>query len=282
MSLDDLRAKINDIDSKILALLGQRAKLALETSVLKKRNNGAQGPVYVPAREREIITRLTHENTSDLNSAAIEKIFQSIIESCRNLQALRLADKGDPITISVQGKAASFSEQAGEAYIQYRNVQNARIIYGMGSQGVLDDLTAKKADLGLMAINNTWGGLVQETLTVLTNSAYEIVDTIAILVSQNLMSLPNIEPEKIEHIYSHPQALKQCRDYLAKHYPGVEQHQSEDTAKAAQDLALGELKENSAVIGSKRCVDAYGLNMLAEDIQDIPHNETLFFVVKKT
>jgi chorismate mutase len=280
MSIENLRAQINGIDEKILGLLSERVALALETAAMKRNADGSQAPVYVPAREKEILMRLASLNTSALSAVAIEHIFQTVIEECRNLQHERLAKAGAPITVSVQGHEGSFSEQAARMYISRRNIKSASIAYGAGSQNVLDDLLEKKADLGLMAINNTWGGLVTETVNALTDSRYEVIDTIAIMISQNLMALKGTRAADVAHIYSHPQALKQCRDYLKVHYPHVTLHETTDTAQAAADLHDNKLEENSAVIGSQHCIKVYHLAMLAADIHDVSHNETLFFVVK--
>lgn len=274
MALSELRKKIDAIDDDILTLLQRRCDLALQTAEVKRKRQ--QVSIYAPEREQAILTRMIANNASALKPLDIESIYRSIISACRNLQ---YADQHqDGLIISVQGIPGSFSEQAANAYINKKQLAHVMLHYGGGSAGVMQQLDSQQAHIGLMAINNTWGGLVQETIDALTCSEYDVIDTVAIDVEHALLVSGDAP---IQAIYSHPQALRQCRQYLAEHYPSVALHDYCDTASAAKALSQGGLPHASAVVASASCAKLYGLSIKAQAINDRVRNETLFFVVAK-
>ena len=95
-------------------------------------------------------------------------------------------------------------------------------------------------------------------------------------IHHNLLALPGVKAEEIATITSHDQALKQCRMYLSRTWPGVTVEEYADTAKAAADLAAGALPRETAVIASRRAAELYGLDILDESVQDLKFNYTSF------
>ena len=93
------------------------------------------------------------------------------------------------------------------------------------------------------------------------------------------MALPGTSLKDIREIHSHQQALRQCRDYLAKHFWGVALIEEVDTAEAARRLHDGELPSTAAVIANKACAEIYHLRLLQADIHDLKNNVTLFLSV---
>lgn len=275
MELSELRKAIDQVDDHILELIQQRASLAEQVAVAKRKQQ--MQAVYVPERERAILARMVNSNASVLSSSDIEAIYQALINGCRNLQFG--GDDDSSFTISVQGMPGSYSEMAAREYIRHHHLQSIELHYGGGSAGVMATLEHKRAQIGLMAINNSWGGLVDETISALTGSEYEVIDTVSVQVEHYLYTTKNTSV--VKHIYSHSQALRQCRHYLAQHYPDVQLHDYSDTAAAAADLAAGELGSNAAVIASATCGELYGLTEVAAKVNDKQHNETLFFVIAK-
>lgn len=117
-----------------------------------------------------------------------------------------------------------------------------------------------------------------ETVYAMARHQFTVQKMFEIDVHQNLLVLPGVNAEQITHITSHDQALKQCRMYLKRRWPGVEIAEYADTAKAAEDLANGTLPSTTAVIASKAAAEIYGLDMLEESIQDLKFNYTSFVV----
>jgi len=279
--LEDLREQINNIDSELLALITERASL-LEQVVATKLKDSDGGParIFVPEREQKIISRLMMENKSHLDNKTIANIFQSIINACRNFQITRNQSENEPLTISIQGIEGSYSEQAAFKFCRQKALLSYTLDYAVSSDNVLKQLSSGKVQYGIVALNNSQGGLVKETLDALNHHQYRIVDSVIVLVEHSLLALSNTKKEQIKNIYSHPQALRQCHQYLEKEYPHCKQIAWADTALSAVDLAAGKLAENSAVIAYSQCAKNNNLLILDESIQDLNDNETLFLVIK--
>jgi chorismate mutase len=281
-TLEELREKIDSIDDVILEALVNRASLMSLVSDAKSQMPGENGKkIFDPAREKRILDRLLQRDQGLLKPAAVRHIFQTIIEACRNLQTPKVGSINRSLEISIQGIPGSFSEQAAMNIVSRYHIANYQLRYAVTSDQVLKDLNEHDSDYGIVAINNARGGLVQETIEALTQYPYRIVDTVSVLVRQSLLSLKKTMPEEIAQIYSHPQALKQCSQYLKKTYPQAQQIPWVDTAKAAVDLSAGLLKPHSAVIAHSSCALTHDLKILAQDIQDLgEENETLFFLLQ--
>lgn len=278
--LSDLRKQIDVIDEQLLDLITQRS--ALLHQVLAEKINATKSgntKIFVPAREQEIIDRLVARNKSALSAEAITTIFQSIISACRNFQITNNKINNEAFVISVQGVVGSFSEAAAIKFCQQKTLTNYIIDYAVSSDGVLSCVTSGKTVYGVVALNNAQGGLVAETITAFSQYQYRIIDSVIISVEHSLMALPGTMKSQIKNIYSHPQALKQCHQYLQDKYLDCELIPWVDTAQAAIDLAAGKLADNSAIIAHARCAEKNKLQLLDEKIQDLQDNETLFLVI---
>lgn len=276
VQLNNTREKIDTVDTLILSLLSERSMLALEALSHKKGQ-----AIYATQREQNILQRLSALNGSPLSQGAIEKIFSTIIGECRYLQQRVSTLDKQVVKISIQGIAGSFCQQAAWLYCQQKGLLRPDLVYSINSAQALHCVLVGESELAVMALNNSYGGLVDETITALADAKYHIVDTVNLAVSQNLLANIDTTSDQIRHIYSHPQALKQCRQYLSLHYPEATRHPSEDTASAARALSLGQYPTNSAVIAAKDCIKHYNLQILDSNIQDQIDNSTLFVVLSK-
>lgn len=276
-----VRNNINAIDDRIHTLLDQRAALALKALAIKSDEGAISPTIYYPEREQEIMARLTQKNTEVITSESVSHIFQAIIKSCRKLQYDQLQNQKQ-VSIAIQGDKASFSEQAAKQFCQNNCIQNYHLDYAISSQAVIEKVKAGLVDYGVMAIYNGTGGAVKETIDAMNTKSLDIIAVIPLSVKQNLLVLPNISQNQIQAIYSHNQALRQCQQYLTKHYQHVKQYPVADTAIAARQLANGELPAHSAIIGNAACATQYGLKLLAADINDDKENKTTFIIVQAT
>jgi|GEM_PF-1042483 len=279
--LKDLREKINAIDDQLLTLITERS--ALLDSVLAAKIHTAAGKapsVFIPEREQKIIDRLTIKNKSNLSDKAIANIFQSIINACRNFQIANNKLENEILSISIQGIEGSYSEQAALKFCRQKSLLNYHIDYAVSSDNVLKNIISGKTKYGIVALNNAQGGLVVETIDALSKHQYRIIDSVILLVEHSLMTLPGTQKEQVKNIVSHPQALKQCHEYLQKEYPHSKQIPWIDTALSARDLVAGKLPADSTVIAHANCIEKYGLVALDKNIQDLNDNETLFLVIR--
>lgn len=179
------------------------------------------------------------------------------------------------------GAKGSFSEEAAGKYCQTEGIKDAEIQYLVSAEKVLSALEAGESDLGIFPIENSNGGVVIEAVYAMAKHRFEVEKMFEIDVHQNLLVAKGVNPDQITAITSHDQALKQCRMYLKRKWPGVELEAYEDTAKAAEDLANGTLPNTTAVIASKKAAEVYGLEVLEESIQDLKFNYTSFVAARR-
>ena len=196
--------------------------------------------------------------------------------------------KANVLTVGIQGGEGSFNEQALQS-LQQSTLSDESIDtkYLYTTKNVLDHLHRGEIDLGLFAIQNSVGGLVQESIEACAKHRFDIHHKFEILISHHLMKLPNITDDKINKIMAHPQVLKQCRTTLIDRYPDVEivsgQGELIDTATAAKALAAqnGEISSTIAILGPKILSDIYDLEIIDSDLQDNQNNLTEFILASR-
>lgn len=131
----------------------------------------------------------------------------------------------------------------------------------------------------IVPIENSLQGCVTETLdTIIQNKDIIIKEERNIKIKQNLMAKENYKLEQIREVYSHPQAISQCRDYIYNNLQNAEIIESLSTALAASEVSK---RDYTACIGNKECIKEYNLKLLKEDIQDNNSNETKFWILSK-
>lgn len=259
MTLDELRDRIDELDGKILDLLNERARVVQEVGKVKESKNSVY---YVPERERAVFERLRERNAGPLPHRAIKSIYREVISSMLALEK--------PTTVAFLGPRHTFSELA------------ARRIFGASAElhplSNLDDIfTAVERehyDYGVVPIESSMGGGVSDTLDRFINSDLKIINELLLHVTQNLLSKSPLD--EITKIYSKDQAFPQCRNWLQANLPNAEHVNTSSTSEAAR--VAGE-EEGAAAIASVLAAEPYGLNVVAERIEDSPQNYTRFFAV---
>jgi prephenate dehydratase len=183
------------------------------------------------------------------------------------------------IKLGVQGIKGSFSELAAKNFAAAQAIESYTIEYLISSKGVLDAISAEQVNYGILAIENSRGGVVLESVKALASHLCHIDDMFQIPISQNLIAAHGVSLEQISAVHSHRQALRQCRDFLGQHLWGKSLVEETDTAESARKLRDGELPKTSAIIANKDCAELYGLQVLEKDIHDLKNNLTLFLAV---
>lgn len=183
--------------------------------------------------------------------------------------------------IGIQGGRGSFSEEAAKVFASNNGIDPFEMDYLISSENVLSAVENNNVEYGVFAIENAKGGVVIESVEALANHKCKIIEMFHISISQNLLVKPDMVIGNITEIYSHQQALRQCRDFLAEHFWTRPLIEADDTAESARRLSEGKIPETAAVVASKYCADLYGLSILQEDIQDLKNNLTLFIGIQK-
>jgi chorismate mutase / prephenate dehydratase len=261
-SLARLRARIDDVNLKLLRLISERARIAQQVGRFKQSNGEA---IYQPAREREVIEKVLAHNPGPLTGEQVRRVFTEIISACRAVEReLRVAYLGPEHTYSNAaarlhfGQSASFVPEASLAAV-FQAVENDR------------------AEFAVVPVENSTEGSVALTLDLLISTPLVIVGEILMPIRHALLSLSG-DPAAVRRIISHQQSLAQCRAYLAANYPNCEQEAAASNAFAARRAARD---PSCAAIASAAAAEAYGLKLLAENIQDVAHNMTRFLVMGK-
>lgn len=185
----------------------------------------------------------------------------------------------------IQGGIGSFNEEALQIYTQKNNSKQYHIEYLYTTEKVLTNLHEGNIDFGLFAITNSTGGLVEESMQALTKYPCTIVEDFEILIKHFLMKRKDADEDDIDTIMAHPQVLKQCEKTLTSNYSHLALKSGEgdmvDTAKAAEQLAMGQLPKNTAILGPRTLAHRYNFDIIAENLQDKKDNFTRFLLVKR-
>ncbi len=262
MDLKKLRNNIDDIDTKIIKLLNQRAKVTVGVAKIKHKSGIS---IYSPDREREVLKRIARINKGPLNYGAIEAVYREIMSGALSLEK--------DLKIAYMGPQASFSHLASlkkfgslVEYVAFESISD-----------VFLEVERDSADYGVVPIENSIEGAVTHTLDMLVDSDLKICAQIMLDVSHNLLS--NTPKNKIKRVYTNPNVFGQCRIWLQENLPGVDLIEVSSTTRAAQ---IASKENSSACIASLLAAKIYKLRVIEKDIEDSPHNVTRFFVIGKS
>lgn len=261
MNLPDIRRKIDEIDSQLLDLLSARADLVHQVGEVKKRD-GLQ--IYAPEREEALLRSLVEKNQGRLPEKSIRAIFREIMSAALALE--------DDLKIAYLGPEGSWTHQA--AIKKFGHSVNYTPLPNFAE--VFDQVARRRADYGVVPIENSTEGAVSHTLDLFVDSPLQICSQILLRIENCLMA--NVSREEIRTLYSHPQALGQCRGWILKNFPEADLVEVSSTTRAAQ-LARENAAEGAAAIGSPLAAEIYGLRVLEESIQDRATNTTRFLVI---
>lgn len=259
--IDTLRKKIDEIDLNILKILNKRAKIAIEIG--QEKTKAGEKNFHVSSRERKIFIQLKKNNTGPFPDQAIFSIFREILSATLSLEK--------PLTIAYLGPPATFSHIAG-----IKEFGKSAHYYSQNSiEDVFRAVEKNYAYYGIVPVENSIEGTINSTLDMLVQTNLKITAEILLGISHHLLSLGK-DIKKIKKIYSHPQAIAQCRSWLRNNLPGVLIQEVSSTARASE---LAAKEAASAAIAGKEASKMYRLTILARGIEDNPNNVTRFIVL---
>jgi len=174
----------------------------------------------------------------------------------------------DAHIVAYQGEAGAYSEEGVVATFPTADHLPLRSI-----RKVFEAVEVGRADYGLVPMDNSQAGSINETYDLLLKHGLHVVAETVVRVNHCLMALPGSQPDELDEIISHPQAIAQSEEFLNS--LDVSIRAEYDTAGAAKKIFEGKL-ERTGAIASKRAAEVYGLEILAERIQTYPDNYTRF------
>jgi chorismate mutase/prephenate dehydratase len=260
-ALAEARHRIDALDDDILDLLARRAGVAREIAGLKR---AAEVQVFHdPERERRVLERLVAKGGRRFPPDAIRAVYREIMSACLSVEEpLRVAYLGPEGTFSLLAARHLFGLQA-----RYRDCATI--------EGVFEAVSSGDATYGVVPFENSTEGAVSMTSDALLEGDLKIRQEYVLPIAHCLLSrAPAIS--QISTVYSHPQALAQCRIWLAKHVPRAQVVQTTSTTAAAREA---QADDRSAAIGADIAAEIHNLPILRANIQDRPENATRFVVL---
>lgn len=283
--LQEIRKDIDVIDKKIVDLYKERMKLTSEVASYKIAT-GKQ----VLDRERELTKLKVLETLADTDFTrhGVRELFEQIMSTSRKKQYQLLTACGKiedlgfdeipalettGIRVVYQGVEGAYTHQALASYFgeetECFNVDTWR--------DAMEAIKSGKADYAVLPFENSSAGIVAENYDLLKEYGFYIVGEQKIKINHCVLGLPGVNFDDIKKIYSHPQALAQCSKFLEKHREW-EIIPAKNTAMAAKKVEE-DGDPTQAAIASSMTAELYGLDMLAEGVQNNSMNETRFIIV---
>lgn len=258
-SVSSLETKLAKMDRELVKCLNERVSLACRIGKVK---HEAGKLAFLATDDDAVLERVVAKNKGPLEDATLRAVFRELTSGSRALvRQLRIA---------ILGPLYSYSHLAA----LHRFGQTVEFV-PVGSIGaVFEEVIQNHADYGLVPIENSTDGRIADTLDMFTKLPVRICGEVEFPIHHTLLG--KCARSDIKEVYSKPQALSQCRNWMAKHLPGARPVEVTSTTAAAE---LAGERSGSAAIASIQAGVHYGLDILAEKIEDNPDNTTRFSVI---
>ncbi|MDT8409426.1 MAG: prephenate dehydratase [Wenzhouxiangellaceae bacterium] len=262
ISLPQIRARIDALDTEIQRLISERAQLALEVRNSKGQLQ-AGAEYYRPEREAQVLRAVIERNTGPLNDSVMLRLFREIMSACLAQQ--------EPMKIAYLGPEGTFTQQA--VYRQFGH--SVQAIAQVSIEDVFLQVQAGEADFGVVPVENSSQGMVSHTLDMFLNAEVRICAEVELRIHQHLLTHAKSLAD-IERVYAHAQSLAQCKHWLRANLPKAELIDVSSNAEAARRVRSS---PESAAIAGRHAAEVYGVPVLFGNIEDHVDNSTRFLVL---
>ena len=288
MSLPDLRSKIDRIDDELVKLFEQRLDVSAE---IAKNKLESKQPIYDPAREREklydVSGKVNEEHKSyvaalysllfELSRAEQERIINpksALAEKIEN--AVKETDWifPDRTTVACQGTEGAYSQLAAEKLFALPS-----ILYFNNFESVFSAVDSGLCPYAVLPLENSTAGSINQVYDLMMRYPFSIVKSVRLKIDHCLLAKQGVDISSVKEIFSHEQAILQCAGYLKT--LGCKVTVCENTAAAAKMVSESS-RNDIAALSSRNCAALYGLNCLAESVQDRGSNFTRFICISKS
>ena len=260
--LNSLRDEIDKIDDMLLDLLNKRAAVTQEVGQLK-RSSGGDVEYYRPDREAKIMRRLKEANKGPLSDESLIQLMREVISVCLSCEKV--------LSVAYLGPEGTYTHGAMRKH------------FGSCPEGVPCNEISQvfrlveegTSDYGIVPIENSIGGSVNQTLDSLSAGNVKIIGEITIPIKHQLLSRSR-ELSQITKVFAHEQALMQCSSWLRENLGSVELIRASSNAVAATKATSD---SQVAAIAGAEAAEIYGLEVLAKNIEDSVKNSTRFIVL---
>ena len=284
--MDEQRKKIEEIDSKLLALFEERMATVSEIAAYKK-SIGA--PVFDQQRETALLkamaektkpelenyTRILYNTLFDLSRSYQRSALRGESKMCEIKDAVKNTPQLFPEKASVacQGVEGAYSELAATRLFKLPDIQ-----YFNSYDAVFSAIENGFCQYGVLPLENSTAGSVNKVYSTMQNRDFYIVRSLRLKIDHNLVAPKGVKLDEIREVISHEQALAQCEGFIEEKFgKNIKTTQCENTAAAAKIVASSG-RRDIAAISSHRCIKLYDLECLCRDIQDKSNNNFTRFI----
>ncbi|MHA1727750.1 MAG: prephenate dehydratase [Promethearchaeota archaeon] len=267
--INKLRKKIDEIDSKLAELIGDRAQIAENIGEIKSQEGIG---VVQPGREKDVLKNVKDKLSGIFPPESAEAIWKEIMSACKLVQ-------GKTTNICYLGPKGTFTQIAAEKFFPKAG---STFLPAANKKEVFNKVEGDYVQFGVIPIENSLSGSVRESIDLLIEKNLKICGETEIRVLHNLIGHKGTAPSDVKTIISHPQALAQCNTWLLKSFPNADLVEASSTARAVEKVATMKIRAGEyAAIGTNIAAKMYGLEIFNEGIEDNTQNYTRFLIISK-
>jgi chorismate mutase/prephenate dehydratase len=288
MNLDELRNKIDGIDSEICRLFAERMQVVTDIARYKKENKMV---VYHPSRARTVLHNISKQLGPEFEGYG-RSLYHTIFDLSESYQTRVLSEDAEffqhikeitskppkpfpkRASVACAGCEGAFAHLAAE-----RLFDLPEMMFVNNFNSVFRAINGGLCEYGVLPIENSLAGSVNAIYDLLNEHNVSIVRSIRLKVDHSLLTHPGVKLEEIREIYSHQQAISQCSEFLST-LKDVRVIAVENTAEAARMVAMSGDK-TKASLSSRLCAELYQLQVLKNAVQNRDNNYTRFICIAK-
>ena len=257
--MEEIRLKIDGLDEQIVRLINERANNARAIGALKARDGIKP---YNPSREIAVYRKVAARNKGPLPNEAFRSIYREIMSATIALER--------PTRVAFFGQKGTFTHLAARtkfgSSVEYIPTRDMRDVFLAVARG--------RADYGLVPIENSTEGGVNQSIDMFADTRLKIASEIYLPIHHHLLAKCPMKDVRL--ILSHPQPFAQCRNWLMGNLGEVERREVSSTAVAAE---MASKEPFTAAIAGSLAAEIYNVPVIAEHIEDSADNITRFFVI---
>ena len=252
-------SEIRRLDREILKLASRRA--ALTVKVIQGQSH-PQKMLFAPVSDEHLTELIEKNNPGPLTETAVRGMFRELVSGARGVvKVLRIAYLGPAYSFTHLAALERFGTSA--SFVPVNSIA-----------AVFEEVNRGHADYGIAPIENSTDGRVVDTLDMFTRLPLKICGEVQLAIHHNLLA--RCQRSEITEIYSKPQALSQCREWLSRNMPQSRLIDVTSTSTAAQ---LARDKFGAAAVASRQAAVQYELQVVADNIEDNKTNVTRFAII---
>jgi chorismate mutase/prephenate dehydratase len=282
-TLEELRDRLDALDRTVVETVAERQRVIDAVRALKATDPQLQ--LRDAAREEAMLARLSAlAEQLGLSGGFVRRLFREILDFSQRSQQHHVLDQWNPVLrkgeliVAFQGVPGAYSQMAAEQH--FAPFGGKLVTTGYESFfAMLEAVASGAADFGMLPVENTTAGSVNEAYDLLAQTSVSVVGEELLRVQHCLVGLPGAEIDRIKRVFSHPQALSQSSTFLSGLRDCAVQAWS-DTAGSVQKVKEDGL-QGQAAVASERAAGLYGLAILARNIENQRDNFTRFMVVSR-